>query len=225
MRNRAVKTAGMKFCDGRKGLLLAILFCLQFNTLDARAQEVRTLSEKPYIIQTFAPERNETEVKLFLSIKGISSKNSIEIYLGKDKSNPIRMSDFQHDPTAGSRIQSGVLLDHASYIYEGTTPTGRQGVRFTFYSKRKDTFKDQPSFSIIVDGQAIHEGVAEPPIHLASDEDFKQKILVSVPTNVFLRTARAKKVQFKLGPKVYKPESFQQKSMRALADIIDPSVK
>jgi hypothetical protein len=50
-------------------------------------------------------------------------------------------------------------------------------------------------------------------------------ITVNVPTDVFLRIARAKKVQFKLGPKSYEPVGYQQRYMRALAGIMDPQGK
>jgi hypothetical protein len=223
MRHRAVKTAGVQSCGGRKAFILAILFSLQFNVLHTSAQDSKTLSEKPLITQIFEPAKNETVVKVLLGSK-MFSRDPVKIPFGKDKSNPLRIYAPSEADT-GPPVQSGLLLSDASYIYEGRTPAGKQSVRFTFYSKRKDTFKDQSAFSISIEGQTIAEGVAEPPVQLASDEDFGQRITVSVSTDVFLRIARAKKVQFKLGPKAYKPEGFQYKSMRALADIIDPQNK
>ena len=81
---------------------------------------------------------------------------------------------------------------------------------------------EPPAFSISAEGQELQQGAAELPGIWAKGQ---QMITVSVPTEVFLRIARAKKVQFKLGPKIYKPVGFQQKYMRALAKIIDPQGK
>lgn len=222
MRNRVMTSSRVRFGSSRRAFVVAFLLCVQFTLLYAGVQEGKTLSEKPHIIQVFDPGKNETEIKVFLSINTFSSDTE-KIFLGKDKSNPVTISIPR--PGSSASIQSGLLLGYSSHIYEGRTPSGKQSVRLAFYSKRKDTFKDQSSFSITGDGQTIHEGVAEPPTHLASDKDFKQKIIVSVPTEVFLRIARAKKVEFKLGTKTYAPEGFQQKSMQALANIIAPQSK
>lgn len=182
------------------------------------AQEVKYLSDRPFITQEYVPANNETEVKVFLSSKAFFSE-PFKVLSGKHQSEPIWIyGTFAAD--AQPPFQSGIVLGYASYIYEGRTPTGKQSVRFAFYSKRKDTFKDPPAFSISVAGQAIQQGAAEALVPL-TDSQFKQKVIVSVPTDVFLRVARARKVQFELGQKTYKPEGFQQKSMRALADIID----
>ena len=223
MKNRGMSTSRVRFRISRMAFVLAILLWVQFSVPCVGAQEEgKTLSENPLITQVFDFEKNETEIKVYLSVNTFSSDTE-KIFLGKDKSSPITI----HVPRPGSaaRLQSGMLLGYASHIYEGRAPSEKQSVRFAFYSKRKDTFKEQPSFSIIGDGQVIHEGVAEPPTHLASDKDFKQKIIVSVPTEIFLRMARSQKVEFKLETKIYIPESFQQKTMQALANIINPRSK
>jgi hypothetical protein len=223
MRNEVVKSGDLKFRNGGRAFILAVLFCLQFNAPYAEAQEIKFISHKPLITQEFSPARNETEVKLALNSRGVSA-NPVKIPFGDKKSDPILIYS-PAEPGARTPIQSDMLLGYASYIYEGKNPTGKQGVTFTFYSKSKDTFKDQPAFSISVGEQIIQEGVVDVAQQLAPDEDFRQKVIVRVPTDVFLRVARSKKVQFTLGLKTYKPEGFQQKSMRALADIIDPQSK
>lgn len=217
MRKRVVSTLSVRFRGVGRALVLVVLFCFQINLLCALAQESKDLSEKPLITQVFDPARNETEVRVILNVNTISV-DTAEFSLGG-------VPGKIYGPWKGARSQSGLVLGHASHIYEGRTPTGKQSASFTFFSKRKDTFKDQPAFSVIIEGQAIQEGVSEPPVQLASNEPYRQKIIVIVPTEVFLRIARAKKVQFKLGPKTYKTESYQQKSMRALANIIEPQSK
>lgn len=202
--------------------VLAVLLCLQFNAPHVAAQEYKVLSEKPFIAQTFDPARNETEVKLDLSSKGV--KKVGEFTFGKDKSNPAVLY-AQVEPGAPPPIQSGLLLGYASYVYEGRSPAARRDVRLTFYSKRKDVFKDQAAFSISIEGQTAYEGTVVLASQPLLDDEFKQKVMANVPTDVFLRAARAGKVLFVLGPKAYRPKDFQQKSMRALADMIDPQGK
>ena len=216
MKNRVARTAAEQFCGGRRSFILAVLFCLQFNALYAPAQEAKTISEKPWITQVFDPAVNETSVRVILNSDSFTAKwPKSGIMLGG-------VQGRIYAPRQIARLQSGLVLDSAGLVYEGRTPTGKQSVRFTFLSKRKDTFKDRSAFSISIEGQPIQEGVAEPPVQLASDQDFRQKIMVSVPLEVFLRIARAEDVQFVLGPKTYKTESFQQKSMQALAEMINP---
>ena len=192
----------------RTFLLLTFLFCLRFYVLGAKAQESvdgKILSKKPLISQIFYPAKNETEVKVILASNA-------------DASNPRMMSNSQ----ITFPIQSGVNLGFATYVYEGRIPGGKQNVRFTFVSDRKDTFEDQPAFSINADDQEIQKGVAELP---GLWDKNQQMITLNVPTEAFLRVAAAKKVEFRLGPKTYKPVGFQLKYMRALAKIIDPRSK
>jgi hypothetical protein len=197
----------IQFCAGRSAFLLALLFCLQLNVPDVRAQgdiEGKKLSSDPLIIQMFDPAKNETNVKVVLGTN--MSADPLMTYTA-----PVTYP-----------IQSGLNLGWADYVYEGRAPSGKQGVIFTFFLKREDAFKTQPAFSISAEGQELLQGVAELP-----DAGTKgtQSVTLRVPTEIFLRVARAKKVQFKLGPKVYKPVGFQRKYMRALAKIIDPQGK
>lgn len=179
-----------------------------------QAQETQVLSQKPYITQTFDPARNETEVRVSLAINYSLTETS-DFRVGE-------ITGTISGPNKGARTQSGLILGYANHIYEGRTPTGKRSGSFTFYSKRKDTFNDQAAFSIIVDGKTIQDGMAESPIQLSSKgDDYKQKIILLVPIEIFLRIANAKKVQFKIGPNIYELEGFQQKSIRALADTID----
>jgi hypothetical protein len=196
----------LQSCAGRSAFLLALLFCLQLNVPEVRAQggvEGKKLSRDPLIIQTFDPAKNETEVKVILGNN--MSADQLMTYTA-----PVTYP-----------VQSGLNLGWATYVYEGRVPGEKQGVIFTFFSEREDTFKARPAFSISAEGQELQQGVAELPGLWGKG----QMITLSVPTDVFLRVARAKKAEFTLGPKTYKPVGFQRKYMRALAKIIDPQGK
>ncbi len=127
MKNRDVKTAGLRFCGGRSGFILAILFCLHFNAPYALAQEAKTLSEKPLITQEFGPATNETEVRIILNSNSFSAETS-KILLGG-------IPGTIYAPRQIARSQSGLVLGYASHTYEGRTPTGKQSTSFTFFSK------------------------------------------------------------------------------------------
>jgi hypothetical protein len=217
MKKRVVSTLRLRFRDVSRALALAVLFCFQINLLCALAQESKVLSEKPVITQVFDPARNETEVSVILSSNSFSADKSTFTLGGKTVT--------IYGPGSSARTQSGLVLGYASHTYEGRTQTGKQNASFTFFSKHKDTFKDQPAFSIIIDGQATHGGKAEQPSQLDLKGDYWQKIKMIVPTQVLLQIASAKKVQFNIGPKIYKLEGFQQKSIRALADTFDAQKK
>lgn len=217
MIKRVVSTLRVRFRGVSRALAFAVLFCFQINLLCALAQESRVLSEKPVITQVFDPVRNETEVRVILNSNSFSADTSTFTLGGT--------TGTIYGPGSSSRSQSGLVLGYASHIYEGRIPTGKENASFTFFSKQKDTFRDQPAFSIIIDGQATQGGMAERPSQLDSINDYRQKIKLIVPTQLFLQIASAKKVQFNIGPKIYKLEDFQQESIRALADTFDPQKK
>ena len=169
-----VESVEVKAWGSSGAFLLAVLFCLQFNVPYTPAQEVKYISETPFITQEFVPAMNETGVTVFLSSKAFASE-PFKVPLGKNQSEPIWIYGTAA-ADAQPPFQSGIVLGYASYIYEGRTPTGKHSVRFAFYSKRKDTFKGYLSFSISVAGQAIQQGAAEAPVQLTADPDFKQKL-------------------------------------------------
>jgi hypothetical protein len=91
----------------------------------------------------FDPAKNETGVRVILG-------NNLA-------SNPLMTPDGH----ASYPVQSGLNLGFAVYVYEGRAPGGKQGVIFTFISKREDTFKDPPAFSITAEGQELQQGAAD----------------------------------------------------------------
>jgi hypothetical protein len=201
----------------RHAIVPVVFLCFLIYAPYAFGQETTVLSIKPFITQSFNPARNETEIRVILNSNSFSAETS-EFKLGGE-------TGTIYGPSKSARVQSDIVLGYASYIYEGRAPLGKQSSSFTFFSERKDTFKDQPPFSIIIDGQSIQDGTTEPPSPLDSKTGYRQKIILIVPTEVFLRIASAKTIQIKIGPKIYKLEGFQQKSIRALTDTIDPHKK
>ena len=157
--------------------------------------------------QSYHPATNKTEVMVVLS-----NDNTVGIL-------------FPEQTSASAPYKSGVVLASAHYDYEGTTQSARRSVRLVFIAKQKTAYQDPPVFTISVDGKSIHEGEAE--LYVNEYEDSGRKlseewITLTVPVDVFLRVANGKDVEFTIGSKPYKPESFQQKYMRALAKVIEP---
>jgi hypothetical protein len=216
MRNRVDSNSEMGFRGG-SALILSILFCLQYNVLHAFGLEARSISEKPLITQKFDQATNETEVRVILNSNSFTA-DTTKILLAVI---PVTISA----PRQFARVQSGLVLVFAKYNYEGHVPTGKQSTSFAFFSKQKNTFNDKTTFTIITDGEAIQDGLTETPTQLGSDDTYRQKTLVIVPIELYLRISHAKNLQFKLGPKTYSLEDFQQKSIQALAKIIDPQIK
>jgi len=162
---------------------------------------------RPYMSQSYHPATNKTEVMVVLS-----NDNTVGIL-------------FPEQTSASAPYKSGVVLASAHYDYEGTTQSARRSVRLVFIAKQKTAYQDPPVFTISVDGKSIHEGEAE--LYVNEYEDSGRKlseewITLTVPVDVFLRVANGKDVEFTIGSKPYKPESFQQKYMRALAKVIEP---
>lgn len=168
---------------------------------------------RPLIFQSYRPTKNRTEVT---------------VILGNDSELPGVVMIFPEVSGVKTPYQSGILLGAAHYDYEGTTPSGARSARFTFVTKRKDTYQEPPEFTISVEGQPIYQGEAELYLNIYEINGSKfaeQWITLKVPIDVLLRVAGAKNAEFKLGEKTYTPENFQMKYMQALANIIESQGK
>ncbi|HEX8746528.1 MAG TPA: hypothetical protein VF717_04955, partial [Pyrinomonadaceae bacterium] len=108
------------------------------------------------------------------------------------------------------------------YTYPGRTLVRPQTVSFVIVPRQKP--KEAVSFSVSADGEIVHQGEALPP-QSRTDANGRKKtgkdITVSVPTEVFLRLAQAKKVEFKIGKSSEKLNEYQRKAVAALAVTIN----
>jgi hypothetical protein len=163
---------------------------------------------RPYILQMYHRATNRTELITMLRDEG----GALGALANSVEQSGVRAS-----------FQSGIVLNTAHYEYEGVTPSAAHAAWFTFITKKNDAFTDLPPFMISVDGQPAYQGEAELSLSIYEINGGKhadQRVKLRVPVEVFLRVAGAKDVEFKLGEKTYKPEGYQQKYMRALANIM-----
>jgi hypothetical protein len=169
---------------------------------------------RPSILQMYHPATDRTEVITMLGSEGVGTLGTLV--------SPIGQSVTQ------ASFQSGIVLNAAHYEYEGAIPSAGRDAWFTFITKKKDAFNELPPFTISVEGQTLYQGEAELSLNIYEINGSKysdQWVNLRVSADVFLRAARAKNVEFKIGEKTYKPESFQQKYMHALANIIESQGK
>lgn len=192
-------------CLGITVLYLSVVLCFAFSGPQCLAQELKLLSKdrKAPIVQTFYPEKNETAI-----IAPIGAVEDSEM-LGMSRLGLPHRSYFT------------LSLESAEYAYLGKIPTRPKSVSFTFFVNRnKDRFKENPNFSISVDNKVIKQGeyVLEQRTFEENKKPVTRDVLaITVPTDVFLSIAPAKKVSFKIGPETHKLNSEQRKHLNALA--------
>lgn len=185
------------------------------NTGSARGENKILSGARPLIIQTYHPATNRAEVITMLGGGGAGMLGAL-------------VSPTTGQSEARASFQSGIVLNDAHYDYEVVTPSAARDAWFTFITKKKDAFNDLPPFTISVEGQTLYNGEGELSLNIYEINGGKyadQWVKLRVPVDVFLRVAGAKDVEFKLGEKTYKPESFQQRYMNAMANIIESQGK
>ena len=179
----------------------------------AKGEDKLLSRRRPLIYQAYHPATNKTEVTAIL---------------GNDSEMPGFVLVFPEQSGVNTPYQSGILLGAAHYDYDEATPSVARSARFTFVTKGKEAYQDPPVFTISVEGQAVHEGEAELYLNtyeVNSRKIAEQWVTLKVPVDVFLKVAGAKNMEFKIGAKTYRPESFQQKYMSALAKIMEQQSK
>jgi hypothetical protein len=165
--------------------------------------EDKLLSERPFMFQTYNPETDKTRVRVKLLPSSLSFEES-------DKQPP---------------FQSDILLSTAEYEYQGMTPSGERNVRFTFVTKRKDTYRDPPEYTISLEGRSIHQGESQLYLNVYEVNRraiAEQWVTLKVPVEVFLQVARTNGVEFSIGGRAYKPVSLQERYLQSLLKIVQP---
>lgn len=200
-------------CDFRTAsLCLFFVLCLALAGQVASAQEIKLLTKGDLmtpIYQMFYPEKNETVT--------IAPTGSAE---------NMKMMGMVSEPEMWRLTHRELVLWDVSYTYQGRNPIRPQNVNFTFFvNQRKDRYRKNQSFSISVDGTVVHEGafVLEQRAFEGNGKPVAREVLkVTVPTDVFLSVARAKKAQLELGSETFKLNGEQRKHLSVLATTIEP---
>lgn len=173
------------------------------------AQELTFLSKQGElpIIQMFYPDRNETAI---IAPTGIIGK-SATLFAG---------------PSSVPPPPRNLDLWEVKYMYPGRNRVRPQEISFNFFiNQGKDRYKEKQSFSVSGDDTIVHQGelVLEQRDFSGGKKPVTRNMLVAVvPTEVFLRISRAKKVELKLGRETFKLNGDQRKHIRALAETIEP---
>lgn len=198
---------------------LFFMLCLAAGASRPAAQEVTALSKGEGsvmpVLQRFDPKSNVTVVEVSLGILD---------YVGMVATTARGENPFW----PGRQVRQGVILASARYAYPGKVPARPGSVELVFTSNRvKDKYAADQGFSVSADGAVAQEGkfvLGRHDIRVEDEGTVTLKLLtVSVPTDAFLTIARAKKVQFKLGPETYKLSGDERKNLRALAAAIEGS--
>jgi hypothetical protein len=189
---------------GKVFLYLAVVLYFGLSGLFAKAQNVEKLSQRPFIIKVFEPEKNESTV--YTSF--VDPKSG---YAGLF-------------PPQGDFSSPSLHLKSALYRYPGKNPTRPQSVVFTFIPK--DKFKGVVYFSVNADNAIVHQGeMTQEQYTVKEDGSTYQEVAIVVPIDIFLGFIQAKKVEFKVGPKSYKNSyklnDYGKKCLAALADTME----
>ena len=177
---------------------LAVVSCFGLNGLGVRAQNSEILSRKPPVVRTFDPGKNESNTStLFVQVEELVARAS---------------------PGWDPAYDRNLNLYSAEYIYPGRFPARPQTVVFTFISKGKS--KGTATFSITADNSLIHEGAVAVVERAGTNGQLK----ITLPTDIFLRMAQSKKVEFKIRATTYensyKLKDYQRKCLASLAATI-----
>ena len=188
--------------------LLALCASVSICACAISAQEVSLERGKGHdpVARIFDAAKNETIVSV---VPNFTATLAAQILAGSP--------DVQRDPRHES---IDFTLRAISYSYPGNVPLRPQTVKFVFVSDgRKPKYKDTTEFRIDVDGSPVTQGKIDYDV---KDSSFgKVEVLMAlVPTDLFLRIARAAKVQFSFGAKTHKLSNLQKKDLRALAETI-----
>ncbi|MCA1592272.1 MAG: hypothetical protein LC754_06400 [Acidobacteria bacterium] len=189
---------------GRKMLFYStVVLCFGLAGLGVGAQAPELISRNPPVIKYFSAEKNET---------------TIETQLFKLPSGPESEWAAQLD----NSTRSGLKLTFAQYKYAGGGPARPRTVTFTFLTKGKYT---RPlNYSISAEKVIIHQGevsVEDSTSKSNGRTETAQILTLVIPTEIFLRMAQAKKVEFQVGPNSYKLDDYQRKCLAALAGTIE----
>lgn len=184
-------------------LCSALLLCFGLPAISSSAQNTEILSKDPSVARAFFREKNETITVTLLYELDFSIKPSSPMW-----------------PEESPRTNLSFIK--ALYTYQGRTPMRPQSVSFVILPRQKP--KEAVSFSVSADGEVVHQGETL-PLQSETDANGRKKtrkdITVSVPTDVFLRLAQAKKVEFKIGKSSEKLNGYQRKAVAALAVTIN----
>jgi hypothetical protein len=188
--------------------LLAMCALASLYAGPGAAQDISLERGKDHVpvARVFDPSKNETTVSVVPDSMGGLAARLLS-----------NSPDVQSSPTHQT---VEFTMRAVSYSYPGNIPLRPQHVNFVFISDgRKPKYKDNLDFSIDADASPLHQGKID---YSVKDSTLGriEVLLASVPTEVFLRIAQAKKVQWTLGPKKYKLTDSQRKDMRALAETI-----
>lgn len=184
-------------------LCSAIVLCLGLIVGNASTQDTGFLSKNPPVLRIFNPEDNESVTITLLVERNYANWPASPMW-----------------PEESPR--TNLFFTRALYTFPGRTPVQPQTVSFIVVPRTKP--KKAVSFSVSADGEVIHQGEIAPgqgETVIGGLKLDKSVILVPVPTEVFLRLAQAKKVEFKIGTSSEKLNGYQRKAIAALAGTIN----
>jgi hypothetical protein len=192
---------------GRILLSITLLLCLGLGKSVTMAQ-TEILSKQPPVIKVFDPAKNESNVST--------------LFFDPQSGDLVARAMLERDPDYRPRLR----LHRAEYTYPGTIQSRPQTIAFVFLPL--DKYKNAPNFSVAADGVLLHEGEAtidELCCEKVNGHTYtQQQIIIAVPTELFERITRAKKVEFKLASKSdkysFKLNDYQKKCVSALASTI-----
>jgi hypothetical protein len=191
-------------CAGLLAMCALALLCAG----PSAAQDVSLEMGKDHVLvaRAFDPSSDETTVSVIPDFMRVLVVDILS-----------NSPDVQSSPTHQT---VEFTLRSVSYSYPGNIPLRPQNVKFVFISDgRKPKYKDNLDFSIDAEASPLHQGKID---YSVKDSTLGriEVLMTPVPTEVFLRIAQAKKVQWTLGVRKYKLTDSQRKGMRALAQTI-----
>ena len=192
---------------GRMFLCITVL-CLGLGK-SGTVSQIKILSKRPMVTMDFDSERNESTV----------STSFFDYQSGDLVARAMRERDPDYTPPR-------LRLLRAEYKTPGTVLSRPQTVAFVLSPLSK--YKNAPHFSVTADGVLFHEGEAsidELCCEKVDGHEYTlQRIIIAVPTEMFERIAKVKKVEFKLTAKSdkysFKLNDYERKCISALASTI-----
>jgi hypothetical protein len=189
----------MRKLAGKLLLGSTLVFFVGSSSSQIITQNSEVLHRKPAVLKVFNPEKDESKVETLLF-------------------DPLQAYDEMMNEASLNHPR--LQLNRAGYSYPGRTPTRPQSVIFTFIPNEKR--KGLVTFSLSADNSLVAQGEVSV---VQENKNSHQELKVAVPTDIFIRIAQARKVEFKIGPESfkdsYKLNDYQKKCVAALAGTIN----
>jgi hypothetical protein len=183
-------------------LCFALMLCPGFAVINASAQD-GFLSKDPPVLRIFNPEDNESVTVTLLVKRNYSNRPASPMW-----------------PEESPRVN--LFFTRVLYTFPSRTPVRPQSVSFIILPRAKP--KEAVSFSITADAEVVHQGeivLGKGQAVIGGVKLDKSAVLVTVPTEAFLRLAQAENVEFKMGETSEKLNDYQRKAIAALAVTIN----